>query len=55
MKKLNEKEIIKIISSKHVSSEDVEIFNLGNKQCAVCVDTLVELSLIHISEPTRPY
>ena len=42
MKRLNEKEIIKIISSKHVSSEDVEIFNLGNKQCAVCVDTLVE-------------
>ena len=42
MKKLNEKEIIKIINSKHVSSEDVEIFNLGNKQCAVCVDTLVE-------------
>ena len=53
MKRLNEKEIIKIINSKHVSSEDVEIFNLGNKQCAVCVDTLVEstdipLSLIHI-------
>ena len=42
MKKLNEKEIIKIINSKHVSSEDVEIFNLGNEQCAVCVDTLVE-------------
>ena len=42
MKRLNEKEIIKIINSKHVSSEDVEIFNLGNKQCAVCVDTLVE-------------
>ena len=42
MKKLNEKEIIKIINSKHISSEDVEIFNLGNEQCAVCVDTLVE-------------
>ena len=42
MKRLNEKEIIKIINSKHVSSEDVEIFNLGNEQCAVCVDTLVE-------------
>ena len=42
MKKLNEKEIIKIINSKHFSSEDVEIFNLGDEQCAVCVDTLVE-------------
>ena len=42
MKKLSEKEIIKIINNKHVNSEDVEIFNLGNEQCAVCVDTLVE-------------
>ena len=44
MKRLNEKEIIKIISSKHVSSEDVEIFNLENKQCAVCVDCLLYTS-----------
>ena len=42
MKKLNEKEIIKIIKNKDTISEDVEIFNLGNEQCAVCVDTLVE-------------
>ena len=42
MKRLNEKEIIKIIKNKDTISEDVEIFNLGNEQCAVCVDTLVE-------------
>ena len=42
MKKLNEKEIIRIIKNKNTISEDVEIFNLGNEQCAVCVDTLVE-------------
>ena len=42
MKKLNEKEIIRIIKNKDTISEDVEIFNLGNEQCAVCVDTLVE-------------
>ena len=42
MKKLNEKEIIRIIKNKDTSSEDVEIFNLGNEQCAACVDTLVE-------------
>ena len=56
MKRLNEKEIIKIINSKHVSSEDVEIFNLGNEQCAVCVDTLVEstdtVSYTHLTLPT---
>ena len=48
MKKLDEREIIKIMNKKQSSSEDVEIFKLGNEQCAVCVDTLVELSLIHI-------
>ena len=42
MKKLDEREIIKIMNKKHSSSEDVEIFKLGNEQCAVCVDTLVE-------------
>ena len=42
MKKLNEKEIIRIIKNKDTISEDVEIFNLGNEQCAACVDTLVE-------------
>ena len=42
MKKLNEKEIIRIIKNKNTISEDVEIFNLGNEQCAACVDTLVE-------------
>jgi len=42
MKKLNEKDIIKIIKNKDTISEDVEIFNLGNEQFAACVDTLVE-------------
>ena len=42
MKKLNEKEIIKIIKNKDTISEDVEFFNLGNEQFAACVDTLVE-------------
>ena len=42
MKKLDEREIIKIMNKKECSSEDVEIFKLGNEQCAVCVDTLVE-------------
>ena len=42
MKKLNEKEIIQIMNKKNIRSEDIEIFRLGNEQCAVCVDTLVE-------------
>ena len=42
MKKLNEKEIIQIMNKKKIRSEDIEIFKLGNEQCAVCVDTLVE-------------
>ena len=42
MNKLNEKKIIKIMNEKEIRSEDIEIFNLGNEQCAVCVDTLVE-------------
>jgi len=44
MKRLSEREIIKMMNKKkkHFLSEDVEIFRLGNQQCAVCVDTLVE-------------
>ena len=42
MKKLNEREIIQIMNEKKNRSEDIEIFKLGNEQCAVCVDTLVE-------------
>ena len=42
MKKLNEKKIIQIMNKKQIRSEDIEIFKLGNEQCAVCVDTLVE-------------
>ncbi len=44
MNKLNEKKIIELMNSKKskVISEDVEVFRLGNEQCAVCVDTLVE-------------
>ena len=42
MTKLNEKKIIQIMNKKKIRSEDIEIFRLGNEQCAVCVDTLVE-------------
>ena len=42
MMKLNEKKIIQIMNKKKIRSEDIEIFRLGNEQCAVCVDTLVE-------------
>ncbi len=44
MNKLNEKKIIELMNKKRrkVISEDVEIFRLGNEQCAVCIDTLVE-------------
>ena len=42
MMKLNEKKIIQIMNKKQIRSEDIEIFKLGNEQCAVCVDTLVE-------------
>ena len=42
MKKLNEKKIIQLMNKKKIRSEDIEIFKLGNEQCAVCVDTLVE-------------
>ena len=42
MKKLSEKQIIKIMNKGKFLSEDVEIFNLGKEQLAVCVDTLVE-------------
>ena len=44
MSKLNEREIIEWMNKKkaRIISEDVEVFRLGNEQCAVCVDTLVE-------------
>ena len=44
MTKLSEKKIIALMNKKKRKflSEDIEIFRLGNKQCAVCVDTLVE-------------
>ena len=44
MKKLSEREIIELMNKKmkKILPEDVEIFRLGNEQCAVCVDTLVE-------------
>jgi len=44
MKKLSEKKIIELMNKKmkKILPEDVEIFRLGNEQCAVCVDTLVE-------------
>ena len=44
MNKLSERKIIKLMNRKkrNFLSEDVEVFKLGNEQCAVCVDTLVE-------------
>ena len=42
MKKLSEKKIIQLMNKGMKRSEDIEIFKLGNEQCAVCVDTLVE-------------
>tara|TARA_B100001142_G_C14207427_1_gene606271 strand:+ start:107 stop:1045 length:939 start_codon:yes stop_codon:yes gene_type:complete len=42
MKRLSEREIIQLMNKKKIRSEDIEIFKLGNEQCAVCVDTLVE-------------
>ena len=42
MKKLSEKKIIQLMNKRKIRSEDIEIFKLGNEQCAVCVDTLVE-------------
>ena len=42
MKRLSEKKIIELLNKKKIRSEDIEIFKIGNEQCAVCVDTLVE-------------
>ena len=42
MKKLNEKEIIRIFSQKKNLAEDVELFHLGKELCATNIDTLVE-------------
>ena len=42
MKKLNEKEIIKIFRQKKNIFEDVELFHLGKELCAANIDTLVE-------------
>jgi len=42
MKKLSEKKIIQLMNKRKIRSEDIEIFKLGNEQCAACVDTLVE-------------
>ena len=44
MSKLNERKIIELMNNKkrRAIAEDVEIFRLGNEQCAVCIDTLVE-------------
>ena len=44
MNKLSERKIIELMNKrkKKFLSEDVEIFRLGDEQCAVCVDTLVE-------------
>jgi len=42
MKKLNEKEIIRIFRQKKNIAEDVELFHLGKELCATNIDTLVE-------------
>ena len=60
MSKLSEKKIIELFQNRLGNTsfvpEDVESFKIGKKRLVVKVDTLVEsLSLIHISEPTRPY
>ena len=41
MSKLNERKIIELMNNKkrRAIAEDVEIFRLGNEQCAVCIDT----------------
>ena len=55
MSKLNEKKIIELFQSRlgntNFVPEDVETFKIGKKHLIVKVD----LSLIHISEPTRRY
>ena len=44
MSKLNERKIIEMMNKNktRIISEDVEVFRLGNEECAVCVDTLVQ-------------
>ena len=42
MKKLNEKDIIRIFRKKKFISEDVEIFRIGKELCATNIDTLVQ-------------
>ena len=42
MKRLNEKEIIRIFRQKKNLAEDVELFHLGKELCATNIDTLVE-------------
>ena len=42
MKRLNEKDIIRLFRQKKTISEDVEIFKLGKELCATNIDTLVE-------------
>ena len=42
MKKLNEREIIKILRNGKFIPDDVETFHLGKQLCAANVDTLVE-------------
>ena len=57
MKKLNEKDIIRIFRQKKFISEDVETFHLGKELCATNVDTLVEstdtVSYTHLTLPTN--
>ena len=42
MKKLNEKEIIRIFRQTKKNIDDVELFYLGKELCGVNIDTLVE-------------
>ena len=42
MKRLSERKIIGLMQRRKFHAEDVEIFKLGNKECAVSIDTLVE-------------
>ena len=42
MKRLNEREIIRVFQKEKFIPEDVEIFHLGKQLCATSIDTLVE-------------
>ena len=50
MKRLNEREIIRVFQKEKFIPEDVEIFHLGKQLCATSIDTV---SYTHLTLPTR--